>query len=171
VHRVWAAGGAGGRSGQARSGAIAEILDAGEGKSTGAAGVSFDLREGAWVAGDLVLELRPRLSDRAASTRENVMVRYPSPQEVVLEVEMESPGLVVLADVYYPGWELTIDGKPARIYRVNQMMRGAVVGANHHRLVYTFAPRSFRIGVVVSCVGLAGVILLGVYCACRPVAA
>ncbi len=169
VHRVWAAGGGGGRSGQDRSGTIAEMLDAGDGNRTGAAGGSFDPREGAWVAGDDVREMRPRLSGRAASTTESVTVRYPSPQEAVLEVEMESPGLVVLADVDYPGWELTIDGEAARIYRVNRRMRGALVGEKKHRLVFGFAPRSFRIGLVVSCMGLAGLLLLGVYCAFRPV--
>ena len=51
---------------------------------------------------------------------------YPNPQQAVLEVTLDSPGLVVLADIYYPGWELTIDGKPAPIYRVNGVMRGAV---------------------------------------------
>ena len=48
---------------------------------------------------------------------------YPDPQHAMLELALDSPGLVVLADVYYPGWELTIDGKPAPIYRVNGAMR------------------------------------------------
>ena len=67
---------------------------------------------------------------------------------------LESTGLVVLADVNYPGWQLTIDGQPAKIYRVNQMMRGALVPPKQHRLVFTFSPRSFWIGLVVSAVGL-----------------
>ncbi len=41
--------------------------------------------------------------------------------------------MVILADVYYPGWELTIDGKPAPIYPVNRLMRGAAVTAGTHR--------------------------------------
>ena len=51
----------------------------------------------------------------------------PAPSVVELDVNLESPGVVVLADVYYPGWELTIDGMPAPIYRINRMMRGAAV--------------------------------------------
>jgi uncharacterized membrane protein YfhO len=75
----------------------------------------------------------------------------------------------VLADVYYPGWELTIDGKPAPIYRVNGFMRGAAVPANAHQLVYTYAPRSFRIGKVVSIAGLALFVFLGLLCAFWPI--
>ena len=93
---------------------------------------------------------------------------YPTPEQAVLEVSLDSPGLVVLADVYYPGWELTIDGKPAPIYRVNGAMRGAAVSAGRHRLVYTYAPRSFRVGRLVSIAGLAGLLLLGLACARWP---
>ena len=80
---------------------------------------------------------------------------YPSPQRVELDVNLKSPGMVVLADIDYPGWELTIDGVPAPIYPVNRAMRGAAVREGPHHLVYTYSPRSFRIGLVVSAVGLA----------------
>ena len=75
----------------------------------------------------------------------------------------------MLADVYYPGWKLTIDGEPAPIYRVNGLMRGAVVPAGNHRLVYTYPPRSFTVGLVVSAAGLAALLALGIVCRLRPV--
>ncbi len=58
-------------------------------------------------------------------------------QRVELEAVLDRPGLVILADVYYPGWRLTIDGKPAPIYRTNRVMRGAAVPAGRSHLVYT----------------------------------
>jgi hypothetical protein len=100
---------------------------------------------------------------------ESVKVSHPSPQRAELDVTMASPGLVVLADIYYPGWEVTIDGTPAPIYRVNRVMRGAAVSAGHHRLVYTYAPRSFRIGLMISAVGIVAMILLSLACYLRPV--
>ena len=87
----------------------------------------------------------------------------------MLEATLDSPGLVILSDVYYPGWELTIDDKPATIYRVNGMMRGASVPAGTHRLVYTYAPRSFRVGGVISIMGMAALAILGLVCVLRPV--
>ena len=89
---------------------------------------------------------------------------YPTPEQAVLDVRLDSPGLVVLADVDYPGWELTIDGKPAPIYRVNGVMRGAAVSSGRHRLVYTYAPRSFKIGRIVSITGVAALLLLILAC-------
>src|SRR5262249_51558322 len=78
----------------------------------------------------------------------------------MLDAVVELPGMVVLADVDYPGWTLTLDDRPARVYRANHGMRGAAVPAGRHRLVYRYRPASFRIGLIVSGFGLAALGLL-----------
>ena len=50
-----------------------------------------------------------------------------------LVATLERPGLVILADAYYPGWTLTVDGQLAPIYRTNRLMRGAAVKARRCR--------------------------------------
>lgn len=81
------------------------------------------------------------------------------PQRVVLDVNLTVPGIVVLAEIFYPGWKLTIDNQPAPILRANRAMRGAAVEAGKHRLVYTYDPLSFRVGVIVSLTSM--VVLVG----------
>jgi uncharacterized membrane protein YfhO len=81
------------------------------------------------------------------------------PLRVELSAVLDRPGLVILADTYYPGWRLTIDGIPAPIFRTNRAMRGAAVRAGKHTLVYTFRPWSFRWGAIVSIAGM--VVLAG----------
>ena len=76
------------------------------------------------------------------------------PTRVEMEVSLRSPGLVVLADVYYPGWLLEVDGRPAEILRVDRAMRGAIVPAGSHRLVYTYRPTSVVAGTALSAVGV-----------------
>ena len=53
------------------------------------------------------------------------------------------PGLVILSDVYYPGWQLTIDDEPATIYRVN----GAMACARSRR---SASPRLYLFTTIVS---------------------
>ncbi len=129
----------------------------------------FDPRIFAWADGDAERELRPYLSGQAPRPTERVTVTYPTPQRAELEVALESPGLVILADLYYPGWELTIDGRPAPIYKVNRLMRGAAVPAGTHRLVYSYAARTFQAGRVLSIVGMVVFALLAVACVLRPI--
>jgi hypothetical protein len=129
----------------------------------------FDPRNVAWVSREAASELRSQLSGAVTVPSEDVKVSYPGPCQAVLEVTLDSPGLVILADVFYPGWTLSIDDKPAPIYRANGAMRGAAVGAGFHRLVYTYAPASFQIGLVVSSMGVILAVFAAVACGRWPV--
>ena len=143
-----------GLSRESRNKAMQEILYAADGIWHDTTQVAYDPRRIAWVGNDDAPALRGYLSGQSPRPSEAVKVTYPNPQQAVLEVTLESPGIVILADVYYPGWELTIDGKPApNLDRVNGSMRGAAVPAQFHRLVFTYVPQSFRIGAVVSVAG------------------
>ncbi len=128
----------------------------------------FDPHAVAWVNRTDLAQIMPKLSGQPPRKSESVKVRYPNPQRAVLEVTLESSGLVILGDVDYPGWQLTIDDEPAPIYRVNVLMRGALVSAGPHRLVYSFAPRSFHVGMIGSILGLIAWLLLGLFCGFRP---
>jgi hypothetical protein len=168
VHNATAITPVEGPSREPRAEARREILYAGDLFWNDATLTLFDPHAVAWVNGADLAQIMPKLSGQSPRKSELVKVRYPNPQNAILEVTLESPGLVILADVDYPGWRLTIDDQPAPIYRVNVSMRGALVSAGPHRLVYTFAPRSFQVGLVVSILGLSAWLLLGVYCVFRP---
>ena len=114
----------------------------------------YDLRSMAFVETDQPQSLAGYVSRTAVGPAESVAVTRYEPQRVELVASLQHPGLVILADTYYPGWKLTIDGVPAPIYRTNRLMRGAAVKAGRHTLVYTYDPDSFRIGGALSMVGL-----------------
>ena len=152
-----------------RVGAMQEILYADDPLWHDSTLKAFDPRTLAWVDRDQASALGRYLSGSEPKPSESVKVAYPSPQRVELDVTLETPGLVILGDVYYPGWELTIDGVPAPIYRANRVMRGAAVPSGRHRLVYTYRPRSFVIGGIISLVGMGIFVLLGVVWTWRPV--
>ncbi len=132
---------------------------------------AFDFHRVGWAGPEDMTALLPYARGGSTLSSEAVKVTYPSPQRVELDVTLESPGVVVLADVYYPGWELTIDDVPAPIYRINRLMRGAAAGTGHHHLVFRYAPRSFRLGLMVSAVGLGSLVVLCLACYRRPVEA
>jgi hypothetical protein len=120
--------------------------------------VLFDPKRIAWVEVDdprWLSSFLPKTGPLAGDSA-RMIVAESNPQRVVIEANLASPGLVILADIFYPGWTLTVDGKPETILRVNRAMRGAAVPEGKHRLVYTYEPRSFRLGGLVSLVGIAG---------------
>ena len=71
---------------------------------------AYDPREVAWVEADDIRRLRKYIAGGRPTPTETVSVHYPNPQRVEIEARLEQPGLVILADVFYPGWKLQIDG-------------------------------------------------------------
>jgi hypothetical protein len=129
----------------------------------------FDPRAVAWIDENALRHLAGYLPGQDPGPTETVAVTYPNPQRVELMATLLGPGIVILSDVYYPGWELTIDERPAPIYKVNRLMRGAAVTGGTHRLVYSYKPRSFMVGRISSLLGLITLVAFGVICAVWPV--
>jgi hypothetical protein len=130
--------------------------------------VVFDPRSMAWIETGDRRALADYLSGGSPNQSETATITRYDKQQVELDVVLDRPGLVVLADVYYPGWRLTIDGRPAPIYRANRLMRGAAVKAGRYHLVFTYQPDSFRIGAGLSLAGLTVLVALGAAFRRRP---
>ena len=111
-----------------------------------------DLRSKAYV--ELDDQNQIPVSFRGLDASESAQILVDDDQKVVIRANLKSPGLVVLSDVYYPGWELFLDGKPAPIYRTNRLMRGAAVPSGEHTLVYVYNPQSARLGLALSVFGM-----------------
>ncbi|HWW02298.1 MAG TPA: hypothetical protein VNZ64_21540 [Candidatus Acidoferrum sp.] len=80
------------------------------------------------------------------------------PTRVTVSVRMETPGLVVLADLWDKGWRAYLDGKPVPILRANHAVRGVVVPAGAQTLQFRYEPASFTWGLRLA--GTSAVILL-----------
>jgi hypothetical protein len=69
---------------------------------------------------------------------------------VEIRVEAPTSGWLLLSDVYYPGWRATIDGAPTSVLRADYAFRAVRVPAGDHEIEMTFAPRTWRVGLVLS---------------------
>jgi hypothetical protein len=61
---------------------------------------------------------------------------------VMIEVNTDRAGILVLHDIYYPGWEVTVDGERRPMLRANLLFRGVEVEAGRHRVEFQFRPLS-----------------------------
>ena len=83
------------------------------------------------------------------------------PREVVLDAHLAGPGLVVLADTWDPGWHVTVDGEPAALERVDHALRGVWLPEGRRaRIVFRYAPASFRAGVLLAAAAAAVILVL-----------
>jgi hypothetical protein len=63
-----------------------------------------------------------------------------------LSIRAESQGLLVLSEIFYPGWRATVNGGGQRIYKADGALRGIVVPRGESRVVLTYQPWSVYIG-------------------------
>ncbi len=74
------------------------------------------------------------------------------PERVEVAVTANAPGYLVLADLFYPGWQAFVDGRDAAIERANFLFRAVRVPTGTSMVVFEYRPLSFRLGVLVSSV-------------------
>ena len=89
------------------------------------------------------------------------------PERVSIAADMKRGGIVVLRDVFHPGWRAELDGEEVPILRADYVFRAVRVPAGLHRVEFAFRPRSFFVGARVSGVSWGLVLLAGLGAAIR----
>ncbi|MBC8874201.1 MAG: YfhO family protein [Planctomycetes bacterium] len=122
-----------------------------------------DLRETAVVETDSPIVMPGEISNAAsvhldlAEASCEIVVDEPHCVEVVADVKR--PGLLVLSDLYYPGWIAEVTGQPdgpptrAPILRTNRVMRGVYLEPGRQYIVFAYRPKTVYAGAIVSVIG------------------
>ena len=76
------------------------------------------------------------------------------PNRLTLDVYTPADGLLVLSEVYYPGWQALVDGEPAVVFRAQHTLRALPLKAGEHHVEMRFRPVTFTVGAVISAVTL-----------------
>ena len=69
------------------------------------------------------------------------LVEY-KPNEIRYQSNNSADGLAVFSEIYYPGWEATVDGKAVDIVQADYILRAIEVPAGQHEIVLTFKPQT-----------------------------
>lgn len=95
-----------------------------------------------------------RMPEGAAPSR-SATIRSAANTALDVDVSLRRPGLLVVSETDYPGWEAAIDGEPAPIVRANAIMRAVVVPAGEHRVSFRFRSKTIAAGFILSLAGAA----------------
>jgi hypothetical protein len=109
---------------------------------------------------DRLLDSRP-LAFFADDPAKSQSVERQGPNQVAITASHERDGRLVLLDLAFPGWSVSVDGKPAAAEVFENMYRAVDVPAGRHEIVWRYVPQSARRGAIIS----AAAILIGIVAA------
>ena len=89
------------------------------------------------------------------------------PDELTYRYHSQQGGLAVFSEIYFPwGWQVTVDGEPVEMGRVNYVLRAVNLPAGDHEVVFRFDPESVHTTEAIAYISLllilAAFVLVGV---------
>jgi hypothetical protein len=91
----------------------------------------------------------------ADKQQDQVRIQGYAPNVIKISANLKSDGVLVLTDIFYPGWMAYVDGRQAKIYRTNGLVRGIFLKKGRHNITFKYSPFSFKMGLIISWVSLA----------------
>ena len=93
--------------------------------------------------------------------KDTIYMTYYSPNELHYHYVASADRAAVFSEVYYPDWNMTIDGAEGpEIFRADWILRGAVLPSGEHDIVMRFSPKAYSVGEKVSRVSSAVLFVL-----------
>jgi hypothetical protein len=78
-----------------------------------------------------------------------------SARHIAVKVGSANGGILVLSELFYPGWEARVNGTPAPIREVDGGLRGIAVPAGESQVTVDYSPQSVRVGASLSALAFA----------------
>ena len=115
-----------------------------------------------------LLEVRPeelpQLSG-AAQKLESLHARVAvyEPNKLLIETDADAPTVLVVSEIFYPGWEATIDGARAPLLAADYLLRSVALPAGQHRVEMRYVAPAARTGALISALTLLLIAGLAIY--------
>jgi len=127
------------------------------------AGDDFELRAAAVVDRAIDMQLPASVTAGSSTAR----VTHFAAGEMIIEVDAGLPGLLVISEIAYPGWQAQVDDAVTPIVTANGVLRGVPVPAGRHQVRLWYDPPTVRLGTLVSGLTVGGGVLAWVIATVR----
>lgn len=94
-----------------------------------------------------------------APSDEKVLITDRQINTVSISTTTENDRYLVLNQVYYPGWQATINGESTPVFPVNFIFSAIKLPSGTHEIEFYFDPWSFKIGLGISLLSFGGLLL------------
>jgi hypothetical protein len=115
-------------------------------------------------AEEVVLDHLVAVASKRPLAAQASIVQYEN-QRVIVQASLNQPGILILADSYYPGWKAYVNSKEEAIRRANLFFRAVLLPAGTHTVEFRYEPTSFKLGLAISIATIFVISLVSIVCA------
>ncbi len=114
-----------------------------------------------------LLEVRPeelpQLPGGAVAPESEAHITRYTPNRLQIETSAPTQTVLVLSEIFYPGWEARVDGRPTPILLTDYLLRGMALPAGQHKVEMRYTAPAARNGALISVLTLGLIAGLAVY--------
>ena len=121
----------------------------------------FNLRQNVILEEKLSNESINKLKLSNDNEINNVNIISYETNNVLIETSNFDASILILTDVYYPGWKAFIDGTETKIYRADGLVKAIFVPEGEHTIEFVYLPESYNTGITISLI--TAFILVAIY--------
>ncbi|MBQ3575854.1 MAG: YfhO family protein, partial [Coprobacter sp.] len=98
------------------------------------------------------------------SEGDTIYLTHYQPNKLNYKSVSQNGGYALFSEIYFPwGWQITIDGEPAQMARVNYVLRGMSIPSGEHEIEFVFSPTSLKVNTIIAFASIAIIIIAGAY--------
>jgi len=90
-------------------------------------------------------------------------IRYESDGKINIEINADEPGILVISESSYPGWQVFVNGKEKECLWLNLLFQGVEVEKGKYQIDFTYQPKHFVAFLSISLCSIA-LFLLSWFC-------
>jgi hypothetical protein len=113
-----------------------------------------------FAPGEMALTETPLNLDSPVDPERTATIQSAAETGIQIRTHSSQTNLLVLSNVYYAGWQATVDGIPSSVLPTDYVLRGVVVPAGDHVVTFRFRPVSLQIGFALSALSALGLVML-----------
>lgn len=109
---------------------------------------SLNLKEVAILEGEgFFLNMPAELKERNDGS---VEIGHYSPNRIKLKADLNQSGLLILNEIFFPGWQVYVNGQREHIFKANYLMRAVYLKEGNHIVEFIYRPISYKLGAGIS---------------------
>src|SRR5207249_297386 len=77
-------------------------------------------------------------------------ITFPSANQIGVRVHAREKSILVSSEVYYPGWQVTVDGVKQPLLRANGVLMATALGPGTHEVLFEIHSKTVTAGIWLS---------------------